>query len=67
MPSIDRLVSALDAYIEEPSRDVEAPLIMPVDNIISVKGRGTVVVGESVVFLSFFICALENIRLKIKV
>ena len=53
MPSIDRLVSALDAYIEEPSRDVEAPLIMPVDNIISVKGRGTVVVGESVVFCLF--------------
>ena len=44
-PSITKLLSALDSYIDLPQRDTESPFLMPIDNIISVPGRGTVVVG----------------------
>ena len=44
-PSITRLLSTLDSYIDLPERDIESPFLMPIDNILSVKGRGTVVVG----------------------
>ena len=44
-PSIVKLLSALDTYIDIPKRDIESPFSMPIDNILSVKGRGTVVVG----------------------
>ena len=36
----------MDSYFELPKRDTSSPLIMPVDNIVSIPGRGTVVVGE---------------------
>jgi len=45
IPSIERLVSVLDDYVELPSRDTEAPLLMPVDRGVGITGRGTVVVG----------------------
>ena len=44
-PSIIKLISALDNYIELPERDVESPFVMPIDNALPVKGRGTVIVG----------------------
>lgn len=44
-PSIMRLIEALDRHVNLPTRDVSSPLLMPVDNIISVPGRGTVVIG----------------------
>jgi len=43
--SIGRLLDALDSHIDVPVRDTQAPLIMPIDNVFSVQGRGTVVVG----------------------
>ncbi|CAG0923365.1 unnamed protein product [Notodromas monacha] len=47
-PAVDRLVAALDAYVEPPVRDEAPPFVMPVDNAFSVTGRGTVVTGTLV-------------------
>ncbi len=40
------LVKAMDEYIPEPERDVEKPFLMPVEDIFSIEGRGTVVTGR---------------------
>jgi len=40
------LVKALDDYIPEPVRDVDKPFLMPVEDIFSIEGRGTVVTGR---------------------
>jgi len=44
-PSIHKLVQALDTHIKIGQRDTTSPFLMPIDNIISVPGRGTVVIG----------------------
>lgn len=44
--SIMELIKALDENIEEPKRDVDKPFIMPVEDIFSIEGRGTVVTGR---------------------
>lgn len=44
--SILELVKSLDEYIPEPQRDVEKPLLMPIEDIFSIAGRGTVVTGR---------------------
>ena len=44
-PSIHKLINALDTHIKLGERDVTSPFLMPIDNIISVPGRGTVVIG----------------------
>ncbi|MDD5749226.1 MAG: elongation factor Tu [Patescibacteria group bacterium] len=44
-PILD-LVKALDEYIPEPQRDVEHPFLMPIEDIFSIEGRGTVVTGR---------------------
>ena len=44
-PSIHQLVEALDSYIPQPQRDNQSPFLMPIDNFISVPGRGTVLIG----------------------
>jgi elongation factor Tu len=46
VPSILKLVDALDAYIPEPKRDVDMPFLMPVEDVFSISGRGTVVTGR---------------------
>ncbi len=46
VPSIIKLVDALDSYIPEPLRDVEKPFLMPVEDKFSISGRGTVVTGR---------------------
>ena len=43
--SILKLISTLDNYLELPKRDLESPFLMPIDNYLQVKGRGTVVIG----------------------
>jgi elongation factor Tu len=43
---IDELVAACDAYIPEPVRDVEKPFLMPIEDVFSITGRGTVVTGR---------------------
>ncbi len=40
------LVSALDEYIPEPKRAVDQPFLMPIEDIFSIEGRGTVVTGR---------------------
>ncbi|MDL1957424.1 MAG: elongation factor Tu [Candidatus Desulfofervidus auxilii] len=44
--SIWELLGALDEYIPEPVRDVEKPFLMPIEDIFSITGRGTVVTGR---------------------
>ncbi len=45
-PSIDRLVEALDTYIPMPDRPVDLPFLMPVEDVFSISGRGTVATGR---------------------
>ncbi|MBI5682473.1 MAG: elongation factor Tu [Deltaproteobacteria bacterium] len=44
--SIIKLLDALDAYIPEPKRAVDKPFLMPVEDVFSISGRGTVVTGR---------------------
>ncbi|HKK23830.1 MAG TPA: elongation factor Tu [Pseudohaliea sp.] len=45
-PSIDKLVAALDEYIPEPERAVDGAFLMPIEDVFSISGRGTVVTGR---------------------
>jgi len=45
-PSIFRLADALDSYIPMPERAVDKPFLMPVEDVFSISGRGTVVTGR---------------------
>jgi elongation factor Tu len=44
--AIMELVAAMDAYIPEPKRDLDKPFIMPIEDVFSIKGRGTVATGR---------------------
>jgi elongation factor Tu len=44
--SIEELVAALDSYIPEPVREIDKPFLMPVEDVFSIKGRGTVGTGR---------------------
>jgi len=44
--SIGKLLEALDTYIPEPVRDIDKPFLMAVEDVFSIKGRGTVVTGR---------------------
>jgi len=44
--SILKLLDALDSYIPEPKRDTEKPFLMPIEDVFSISGRGTVVTGR---------------------
>jgi len=44
--SIWELVKALDEFIPEPVRDIDKPFLMPIEDIFSITGRGTVVTGK---------------------
>jgi elongation factor Tu len=43
---ISELMDAVDAYIPEPKRDIEKPFLMPVGDVFTISGRGTVVTGR---------------------
>ena len=43
---IDELIEQLDNYIPEPKRERDKPFLMPVEDVFSIKGRGTVVTGR---------------------
>ena len=45
-PAVQKLVETLDEYIPEPERDVENPYLMPIEDVFSISGRGTVVTGR---------------------
>ena len=46
VPSVLKLVEALDTYIPEPVRDTDKTFVMPVEDVFSISGRGTVVTGR---------------------
>src|SRR5438093_3734844 len=43
---IDELMSAVDKYVPVPKREIEKPFLMPIEDIFSISGRGTVVTGR---------------------
>ena len=45
-PSIIKLAAALDDYIPQPERDVDKAFLMPIEDVFSISGRGTVVTGR---------------------
>ncbi|WP_376689867.1 elongation factor Tu [Wenzhouxiangella sp. EGI_FJ10409] len=46
VPSILKLVEALDEYVPEPERDLDKEFLMPIEDVFSISGRGTVVTGR---------------------
>jgi elongation factor Tu len=46
VPSIEKLLEALDSYIPVPERPVDQPFLMPIEDVFSISGRGTVVTGR---------------------
>jgi elongation factor Tu len=46
VPSVVKLVEALDSYIPEPERAVDGAFLMPIEDVFSISGRGTVVTGR---------------------
>jgi len=44
--SVEKLVDAIDNYIEVPERRVNEPFAMPIEDVFSISGRGTVVTGR---------------------
>ncbi|BAU49908.1 elongation factor Tu [Sulfurifustis variabilis] len=45
-PSIVKLAEALDAYVPQPKREIDKPFLMPIEDVFSISGRGTVVTGR---------------------
>ena len=45
-PSILKLAEALDSYIPEPQRAIDGPFLMPIEDVFSISGRGTVITGR---------------------
>ena len=46
VPSILKLIEALDTFVPEPVREIEKPFLMPVEDVFTISGRGTVVTGR---------------------
>jgi elongation factor Tu len=46
IPSIDKLMAAMDDYIPIPDRPVDLPFLLPIEDVFSISGRGTVVTGR---------------------
>ncbi len=46
MPAVQKLVETMDEYIPEPERDTDKPFLLPIEDIFSISGRGTVVTGR---------------------
>src|ERR1041385_8104290 len=45
-PSIEKIINALDEYIPQPKRLIDGPFLMPVEDVFSISGRGTVATGR---------------------
>ena len=45
-PSIWKLLGAMDSYIPQPERPIDQPFLMPIEDVFSISGRGTVVTGR---------------------
>ena len=46
IPAVKRLIEELDAYIPEPERSIDQSFLMPIEDVFSISGRGTVVTGR---------------------
>jgi elongation factor Tu len=46
VPSIKKLVATMDEYFPEPTRDIDQPFLLPIEDVFSISGRGTVVTGR---------------------
>ena len=46
VPAVQKLIEALDSFITEPVREIEKPFLMPVEDVFTISGRGTVVTGR---------------------
>ena len=46
IPSVERLVEAMDSYFPQPERAIDGDFLMPVEDVFSISGRGTVVTGR---------------------
>jgi elongation factor Tu len=46
IPSVEKLITAMDEYIPEPERAVDGAFLMPIEDVFSISGRGTVVTGR---------------------
>jgi elongation factor Tu len=44
--SVEKLLAAMDEYIPEPQRQIDKPFLMPIEDVFSISGRGTVVTGR---------------------
>src|SRR5882762_6894762 len=45
-PKIHELMAAVDSYVPEPPRDLDKPFLMPIEDVFTITGRGTVVTGR---------------------
>ena len=46
VPAVQKLIEALDSFVPEPKREIEKPFLMPVEDVFTISGRGTVVTGR---------------------
>lgn len=46
VPAVEKLVEAMDAYFPQPERDIDKPFLLPIEDVFSISGRGTVVTGR---------------------
>ncbi len=46
VPSVLKLLAAMDAYIPQPEREMDKPFLLPIEDVFSISGRGTVVTGR---------------------
>jgi elongation factor Tu len=45
-PSVRKLMASLDSFVPEPKREIDKPFLMPVEDVFTISGRGTVVTGR---------------------
>ncbi|OYV55465.1 MAG: elongation factor Tu [Legionella sp. 21-45-4] len=46
VPAIEKLVETMDSYIPDPVRNIDKPFLLPIEDVFSISGRGTVVTGR---------------------
>src|SRR5437879_250888 len=46
IPKINELMDAVDNYVPEPTRELDKPFLMPIEDVFTIQGRGTVVTGK---------------------
>jgi elongation factor Tu len=46
VPAVEKLTEAMDSYFPQPQRDTDKPFLLPIEDVFSISGRGTVVTGR---------------------